>query len=260
MPPQTAKKEALINTPTIMTTIRNIPRHIAIIMDGNGRWAQQQGQERSFGHKAGTEAVRSVITGAGELGVQYLTLYTFSTENWNRPKEEIKLLMSLLVQSVYNELEKLMENHVRLLMAGRIEDLPAECQEAMRTAMETTASNTGLTVILALSYSGRTEITHAMQAIAHEALEGKIKPEDITPDTIAQHLYLPEVPDPDILIRTGGDFRISNFLLWQSAYTEFFFVNKMWPDFRKEDLQEIVSDFQHRERRYGKTGEQVREH
>lgn len=243
-----------------MTTFRNIPRHIAIIMDGNGRWAQQQGKERSFGHKAGTEAVRSVMKGAGELGVQYLTLYTFSTENWNRPKEEVDLLMALLVQNVYGELEQLMKNQVRLLMAGRIEDLPADCQEAMRTAIETTASNTGLTVILALSYSGRTEITHAMQTIANEVLEGDLMPNDITPDTVSKHLYLPEVPDPDILIRTGGDYRISNFLLWQSAYTEFFFVNKMWPDFRKEDLQEIVSDFQHRERRYGKTGEQVREH
>lgn len=237
-----------------------IPRHVAIIMDGNGRWAQQHGRERSYGHKAGTDAVRSVIEGAGEIGVQYLTLYTFSTENWNRPKEEVELLMGLLVKSIHDELDELMKKQVRLLMAGRMEDLPESARGAMQFAIDKTAGNKGLTLILALSYSGRTELTHAAQNIARGVQNGSLAPEDITPETISQHLYLPEVPDPDILIRTGGECRISNFLLWQMAYTEFFFLPVMWPDFRKEHLRETIAVFQNRERRFGKTGEQVRGH
>lgn len=233
---------------------------MAVIMDGNGRWAQQHGHERSFGHKAGIEAVRSVIEGAAELGIRYLTLYTFSTENWNRPKEEVELLMGLLVQSVHNELESLMKNHVRLLVEGRVEDLPETCREAMQAAIDSTAGNDGLTVILALSYSGRVELARAAQSIARKVQDGQLSPEDVQPDTVTQHLYLPNVPDPDILIRTGGETRISNFLLWQLAYTELFFIPTMWPDFRKEHLREIVTQFQSRERRFGKTGEQVREH
>ncbi len=237
-----------------------IPKHVAVIMDGNGRWAQQHGHERSFGHKAGIEAVRSVIEGAAELGIRYLTLYTFSTENWNRPKEEVELLMGLLVQSVHNELESLMKNHVRLLVEGRVEDLPETCREAMQAAIDSTAGNDGLTVILALSYSGRVELARAAQSIARKVQAGQLSPEDVQPDTVTRHLYLPNVPDPDILIRTGGETRISNFLLWQLAYTELFFIPTMWPDFRKEHLREIVTQFQSRERRFGKTGEQVREH
>ncbi|MCR4680004.1 MAG: isoprenyl transferase [Bacteroidales bacterium] len=237
-----------------------IPKHVAVIMDGNGRWAQQHGHERSFGHKAGIEAVKSVIEGAAELGIRYLTLYTFSTENWNRPKEEVELLMGLLVQSVHNELESLMKNHVRLLVEGRVEDLPETCREAMQAAIDSTAGNDGLTVILALSYSGRVELARAAQSIARKVQAGQLSPEDVQPDTVTRHLYLPNVPDPDILIRTGGETRISNFLLWQLAYTELFFIPTMWPDFRKEHLREIVTQFQSRERRFGKTGEQVREH
>ncbi|MBR0304024.1 MAG: isoprenyl transferase [Bacteroidales bacterium] len=237
-----------------------IPCHIAVIMDGNGRWAQQRGHERTYGHKAGLDAVRSVIEGAGEMGVKYLTLYTFSTENWNRPKEEVDMLMGLLAQSIHNELEELMAKHVRLLIQGRMQDLPESCHDAMQSAIDQTANNDGLTLILALSYSGRTEITRAAKAIAQEVSQGTLRVEDIQPDTITQHLYHSDVPDPDMLIRTGGECRISNFLLWQMAYTEFFFVPVMWPDFRKEDLREIIIDFQSRERRYGKTGMQVREH
>ncbi len=237
-----------------------IPQHVAVIMDGNGRWAQQHGRERTYGHKAGVDAVRSVIEGAGELGVRYLTLYTFSTENWNRPKEEVEMLMGLLVKAVNDELDELMAKQVRLLVTGRMEDLPMASREAMQLAIDKTADNKGLTLILALSYSGRTELTHAAQSIASEVLKGAIQLEDITPDTLTRHLYLPDVPDPDILIRTGGECRISNFLLWQLAYTEFFFLPVMWPDFRKEHLRGVIADFQNRERRYGKTGEQVRDH
>lgn len=245
----------------IQETIRSgkLPQHIAIIMDGNGRWAQQQGHERTFGHKNGVEAVRSIIEGAGELGIKYLTLYAFSTENWNRPKEEIEMLMGLLIQSIHNELEKLMKNHVRLMMTGRLSDLPESCQNALQDAIDRTAFNDGLTVVLALSYSGRTELTDAVRAIAQKSANGEITPSEITPETISNHLYHNEIPDPDILIRTGGDYRISNFLLWEIAYSELFFSPIMWPDFRKENLFDIIYDFQHRERRFGKTGEQVRE-
>ncbi len=234
-----------------------MPKHIAIIMDGNGRWAQQHGHERTFGHKNGVEAVRSVIEGAGEMGIQYLTLYAFSTENWNRPKEEVEMLMALLVQSIRNELERLNKNQVRLMMTGRIEDLPASCQKELQDAINQTAQNKGLTVVLALSYSGRAELTDMARAIARKAAAGQLTPEQIDTDCVQQHLYHGDIPDPDILIRTGGDFRISNFLLWELAYTELFFVPTMWPDFRKEDLREIILDFQTRERRYGKTSEQV---
>ncbi len=237
-----------------------IPAHVAIIMDGNGRWAQQHGHERTFGHRNGVEAVRSVIEGAGEMGIRFLTLYAFSTENWNRPKEEVDMLMGLLVQSIHNELPKLMANHVRLRMTGRMKDLPESCRDALTDAIQQTANNDGLTVVLALSYSGRTEIINAAQRIAKACANGELNPDTLSAEDVQQHLYNPDIPDPDILIRTGGDFRISNFLLWEIAYTEFFFVPTMWPDFRKQDLLQILTDFQKRERRFGKTGEQVREH
>lgn len=236
-----------------------LPKHVAIIMDGNGRWAQQHGHERTFGHKNGVEAVRSVIEGAGEMGIKYLTLYAFSTENWNRPKEEVEMLMSLLVQSIHNELDSLMKNQVRLQMIGRLSDLPASCQQALQDAIDKTAGNKGLTVLLALSYSGRSELIDAAKRISQQVLQGELSVQDINQETVQQNLYHGEIPDPDILIRTGGDFRISNFLLWEIAYAELFFIPTMWPDFRKQDLKEIIIDFQTRERRYGKTGEQVRE-
>lgn len=240
--------------------MNRMPQHVAVIMDGNGRWAQNHGHERYYGHQAGVEAVRGIIECAAELGIRYLTLYTFSTENWNRPKEEVELLMGLLVKAMHNELEKLIANNVRLLMAGRMQDLPESSREAMQYAIDKTAANDGLTVVLAISYSGRSELAHAAASIARKAVEGVLDPEEISEETISRHLYLSEVPDPDILIRTGGECRLSNFLLWQLAYAEFFFLPVMWPDFSKDDFKEIIADFQNRERRYGKTGEQVRKH
>ena len=235
-----------------------LPEHVAIIMDGNGRWAQQQSQERVFGHQQGVEAVRRVIEAAAEVGVKYLTLYTFSTENWNRPKEEVDALMSLLVKAVHNELESLKKNKVRLRAIGDIEDLPPLCRSELQRALDETANDTGLTVVLALSYSGRMELTHAAQKMAAAARDGQLKPEDITVDTVSKYLYDNEIPDPEILIRTGGEYRISNFLLWQAAYSEFFFLPIMWPEFQKKDLWQVILDYQSRERRFGKTGEQVK--
>lgn len=238
--------------------LKSLPRHVAVVMDGNGRWAQQHGHERTYGHQNAIEAVRSTIEGAAELGIQYLTLYTFSTENWNRPKEEVEMLMTLLVQSIHNELEGLMKNQVRLMMTGRMEDLPEVCRQSMQDAIDQTAGNKGLTLVLALSYSGRAEIIDMVRKIARQTVAGELQLDEISEQTVQQNLYHGDVPDPDIMIRTGGDCRISNFLLWQLAYAELFFVPKMWPDFRKQDLFEIVSAFQTRERRFGKTGEQVR--
>ena len=234
--------------------------HIAIIMDGNGRWAQQRGHERSFGHEQGVEAVRSVTEGATEMGIPYLTLYTFSTENWNRPKEEIDMLMRLLTRVIAKEVDTFMKNGVRLLTTGRMDTLPEECQKSMRDAEEITANNKNTTLILALSYSGRSELVDATKQIAYKAANGQINPDNIDESTLQQHLYHPEIPDVDLLIRTGGDLRISNFLLWEIAYAELFFSPIMWPDFRKEHLREIVDHFVSRERRFGKTGEQVRAH
>ena len=234
-----------------------VPKHIAIIMDGNGRWAKQQSQARVFGHQHGVEAVRRTIEAAAEAGVKYLTLYTFSTENWNRPKEEVDALMSLLVKAVHSELESLKKNQVRLKAIGNLKDLPSACYEELQRALQETADDKGLTVVLALSYSGRTELTYAAQQLAKKVQNGQLKPEDITAEVVGNHLYDSEIPDPDILIRTGGEYRVSNFLLWQMAYTEFFFLPKMWPEFQKEDLWQEILDFQSRERRFGKTGEQV---
>lgn len=242
-----------------MDNERNI-NHVAIIMDGNGRWAQQRGHERNFGHENGVEAVRSVVECARELSIPYLTLYTFSTENWNRPKEEINLLMHLLVKAIADEVPKLDENGVRLHVSGRIDTLPQECQTALQGALEQTAHNHHLNLILALSYSGRAELVDCTRNIAREVAAGKLDLNTISEQTIQKHLYHPEVPDVDLLIRTGGDMRISNFLLWQIAYAELFFSPVMWPDFRKTHMKEIVEQFLSRERRFGKTGEQVRAH
>ena len=234
--------------------------HIAIIMDGNGRWAQQHGHERNFGHEHGVETVRRVVQETVALGIPYLTLYTFSTENWNRPKEEVDMLMRLLTSSIVKEVDELHANGVRLLTTGRLETLPEDCQESMRAAMRKTADNRTLTLILALSYSGRAEIADMAKAIAQKAIAGDIHPDKIDETTVQQHLYHPDIPDVDLMIRTGGDVRISNFLLWEIAYAELFFTPVLWPDFSKEDLREIVAKFGTRERRFGKTGEQVRAH
>ncbi|MBO6080366.1 MAG: di-trans,poly-cis-decaprenylcistransferase [Bacteroidales bacterium] len=235
-------------------------KHVAIIMDGNGRWAQQHGHERTFGHEQGVEAVRSVTEGATEMGIPYLTLYTFSTENWNRPKEEVDMLMRLLTRVIAKEVDTFMKNGVRLLTTGRLDTLPEDCQKSMRDAEEITANNKNTTLILALSYSGRSELVDTAKQIARKAANGQLNPDDIDENTIQQHLYHPEIPDVDLLIRTGGDLRISNFLLWEIAYAELFFSPIMWPDFRKDHLREILEQFTHRERRFGKTGEQVRAH
>lgn len=234
--------------------------HIAIIMDGNGRWAQQQGKERAYGHKHGVEAVRSVVEGACEARVPYLTLYTFSTENWNRPKEEIETLMRLLTTAIANEVPMLMKNNIRLMTSGRVEMLPKDCQESLQKAVEQTAGNSRLTLVLAISYSGRSEIVDAVRKISEKVRTGEIKSDDINESTVSSHLYNPQIPDVDLMIRTGGDVRISNFLLWQIAYAELYFSPVMWPDFRKEHLHEIIEQFTKRERRFGKTGEQVRTH
>jgi len=235
--------------------LKQIPRHIAIIMDGNGRWAEENGKERIFGHQNGVEAVRSAIEGAGEAGVQFLTLYAFSTENWNRPKEEVDALMGLLVKAIQNEIDGLMRNKVRLQSIGNLERLPLECQIQLQDAIEKTKNNTGLTVILALSYSGRWEITDAVI----QMIKNHVNEENITEQFFSTFLNTNTIPDPDILIRTGCEYRISNFLLWQIAYTELFFPPVLWPDFRKENLFDILAEYQKRQRRFGKTGKQIQD-
>jgi undecaprenyl diphosphate synthase len=235
-----------------------IPKHVAIIMDGNGRWAEQHGLDRIFGHREGVEAVRSVVEGAGEIGIDYLTLYAFSTENWNRPKEEVNALMGLLVHAIVAETENLHKNNVSLRTIGDIASLPQEVQLKLAGAISMTARNTGLKLVLALSYSGRWEMVEAVKIMANELKNYKIDKSDINEELIGKYLPTFGLPDPELLIRTGGEFRVSNFLLWQIAYTELFFTPKLWPDYRKEDLFEAVNDFQRRERRFGKTSEQIR--
>jgi len=233
--------------------IDNIPEHIAIIMDGNGRWAEEHGKERVFGHQNGVEAVRSTIEGAGEAGVKYLTLYAFSTENWNRPKEEVDALMALLVKAIHSELDNLMANNVRLQTIGNIESLPEKCQIELQDAIDKTKNNKGLTVVLALSYSGRWEIVNAVK----EIVKNNVKENELSENSFSSYLNTQHIPDPDILIRTGREFRISNFLLWQIAYTELFFSDILWPDFRKEHLFEIIAQYNTRQRRFGMTGAQI---
>ena len=234
-------------------------QHIAIIMDGNGRWAKQRGMERVFGHKEGANAVRRVVEAAGKLQIPYLTLYTFSTENWNRPEAEVTALMSLLVSAIRNETENLIQNNVRLNAIGNLEDLPESCRKELMDAIAQTAHCTGLTLTLALSYSGRSELTRTARRIAQQVAEGHLSPEAVTDETIGNNLYTSDIPDPDILIRTGGEQRISNFLLWQLAYTELFFLPVMWPDFTGEHLREVIDNYLSRERRFGKTSEQVQQ-
>ncbi len=235
-----------------------IPRHVAVIMDGNGRWAELHGNDRIYGHRQGVDAVRSIVEGAGEIGIEYLTLYAFSTENWNRPKEEVDALMSLLVDAIVQEIDNLNEKNVRMRVVGNIFCFPDQVQVKLSEAIESTSANTGLNLVLALSYSGRWEILEAVRKIVRDAQEGVISEEDINDKTFVNYLSSFEIPDPELLIRTSGEFRISNFLLWQIAYSEFYFTPILWPDFRKENLYEAIVDFQGRERRFGKTSEQIR--
>jgi undecaprenyl diphosphate synthase len=236
----------------------HLPRHVAIIMDGNGRWAELHGNERIQGHKHGVEAVRSVVEGAGEVGIDFLTLYAFSTENWDRPKAEVNALMSLLVDAIIKETDNLDEKNVRMLAIGDLLSLPSDAQSELNWAIQRTSANSGLTLVLALSYSGRWEILEAIKKMINDIKNKRITETQINDTFFANYLSTAGIPDPELMIRTSGEFRISNFLLWQMAYTEFYFTDKLWPDFRKEDLFEAIIDFQRRERRFGKTSEQIR--
>lgn len=232
-----------------------IPAHIAIIMDGNGRWARAKGLPRTAGHVEGVATVKRITEEATRLGVKYLTLYTFSTENWNRPAEEVAALMNLVLTNLEEEI--FMKNNVRFRMIGEMERLPQSVQKRLGECIERTSVNTGMTMVVALSYSSRWELTRAARLLATKVLNGKMAPEDITEETLAAHLATDFMPDPDLLIRTGGELRISNYLLWQCAYSEFYFTDRYWPDFNEESLREAIADYQHRQRRYGKTGEQI---
>ena len=238
--------------------LEQLPKHVAIIMDGNGRWAKKKGNARIYGHKNGVKAVRDVVEAAGEIGVDYLTLYAFSTENWNRPKAEVEALMTLLVSTINSETNDLRKNNVRLKVIGNTNSLPNKVRMKLENAIAKTSQSTGLTLVLALSYSGRWELVNAAQKIAQQALDGGLAPSEITESHIEQALTTVGMPDPDLLIRTSGEYRISNFLLWQLAYSELYFTEKLWPDFRKEDFFEAIVDYQKRERRFGKTGEQLK--
>ncbi|MGM0376034.1 MAG: isoprenyl transferase [Bacteroidota bacterium] len=235
-----------------------LPGHVAIIMDGNGRWARQRGSERVFGHQHGVTAVREVTEAAAELGMKYLTLYAFSTENWNRPRNEVDALMSLLVSTITAETKTLTDNNVKLTSIGCKENLPRDVQEKLATCMKETQTNDGLTLVLALSYSSRWEIIEAVKKVASDARDGQIDPSVIDADLFSQYLETSNIPDPELLIRTSGEHRISNFLLWQIAYSELYFCNVLWPDFRKEHFFEALLDFQGRERRFGKVSDQVK--
>lgn len=233
-----------------------IPAHIAIIMDGNGRWAKARGMNRSMGHQQGVVAVREITTACSNMGVKFLTLYTFSTENWNRPADEVAALMSLILTSLEEEL--FMNNNVRLRIIGDLSRVPEVVRESILGLQERTSVNTGMTMVIALSYSSRWEITNTVRQLADEVKQGKLQPEDITEQIISSHLTTNFMPDPDLLIRTGGEVRLSNYLLWQCAYTEFYFCDTFWPDFHEADLCKAIEWFQNRERRYGKTSEQVK--
>lgn len=234
-----------------------LPDHVAIIMDGNGRWAKARGLDRVFGHKAGVDTVKKIVEAAGEIGLKYLTLYTFSLENWKRPKEEVDALMELMVDAIIRETPDLMRQQVRIKVIGHTSDLPENVWTKMKNLVEQTAGNTGVTLVLALSYGARWEIVEAAKCLAQACKDGKLNPENITEESFASFLTTKDIPDPDLLIRTSGETRLSNFLLWQSAYTEFYFISKFWPDFEKDDLYLAIRNFQKRERRFGMTGEQV---
>ena len=234
-----------------------LPRHIAIIMDGNGRWAKKQGLARMFGHRQGVETVHNITVAATKLGVEYLTLYTFSTENWNRPKEEVDALMTLLVDTIAKETPTLMDNNVRLQTIGDIDRLPESAKKKFLACIEQTSRNTGLTMVLALSYSSRWEITEAMRKAVEAAQAGQVRPEDVSEQMVSSLMTTAQIPDPDLLIRTSGEYRISNFLLWQLAYSELYFTDCLWPEFTDEEFYKAIVDYQKRERRFGKTSEQI---
>ena len=235
-----------------------LPRHIAVIMDGNGRWAKNKGAARVFGHKNAVKAVRDTTEACAELGIEYLTLYAFSTENWSRPKDEVDALMQLLVSTIRSELDNLIKNKIRLAVIGNMQHLPKVCQKELQEAMEVTKDNTGLTVVLAISYSGRWEILEAVRQIATDVEKGKLQITEINNEVFSQYLNTKDIPDPELLIRTSGEMRISNFLLWQIAYSELYMPDVLWPDFRKEHLYEAILAYQKRERRFGKISEQVK--
>jgi len=232
-----------------------LPQHVAITMDGNGRWAKSKGKFRVFGHQSGVKAVRDTIEGAAEIGLKYITLYAFSTENWNRPKREVNALMSLLVSTINKETKTLLDNNIRLEAIGNIEELPKKCQSELKEAIEKTKHGSGTTLILALSYSSRWEIINAIKQI----VKNKVSEKNINEELFSQYLTTKGVPNPELLIRTSGEQRISNFLLWQIAYSELYFTDILWPEFRREDLFEAIHKFQQRERRFGKISEQIKE-
>ena len=252
-------ENAQTNNMSLKETIdlERLPKHIAVIMDGNGRWAKKNGMDRFMGHKEGVVSVRKISDAVGRLGIEYLTLYTFSTENWNRPKEEIDALMTLMITAIENESEDLMANNVRLKAIGDIKRLPQETYEILLNVIEKTSKNTGLNLTLALSYSSRWELTETVKKISTAVKNGSLNIELINEETISENLSTCGTPDPDLLIRTGGERRISNYLLWQLAYTELYFTDTYWPAFREENLFAAIVDYQHRERRFGKTGEQI---
>jgi undecaprenyl diphosphate synthase len=235
----------------------NLPEHIAIIMDGNGRWAQKHALGRIAGHRKGSEAVRRVVRACRKLGVKYLTLYAFSSENWSRPEEEVSALMSLLIRYLRSEEKELLDNGIRLTAIGNIAALPDRVKKTLQKTMDGTAGNREMTLVLALNYGGRDEILEAARKALAERDRGRLVPGDLTPELFSSYLYTAGIPDPDLLIRTSGEYRVSNFLLWQTAYTEFFFTDVLWPDFSEEDLTEAISDYQRRERRFGLTSEQL---
>ena len=237
--------------------LQRLPRHIAIIMDGNGRWAKEKGQDRLYGHFHGVESVRNIVEGCAELGVEYLTLYAFSTENWDRPQYEVTGLIELLVETIRKETETLNKNNIKLHVIGDVKMLPEYAQKELNESLQITSQNTGLNLVMALSYSSRWELVQAVKHIAEDVKAGKIDPANITQNTLQQYLVTSNFPDPELMIRTSGEYRISNFLLYQLAYAELYFTNVRWPDFRKENLYEAILDFQGRERRFGKTGDQV---
>lgn len=236
----------------------NLPRHIAIIMDGNGRWAKKQGLPRVAGHREGIQSVRTVVELCTRLGIEVLTLYTFSTENWRRPREEVSALMGLLVETLRKEIKKLVKNNISFTVIGNMDRLPVEIQQSVQEAIQMTQNNTGLILNLALSYGSREEIVHAVKSIAEKVKQGELQPEDISQEIIQAHLYTAELPDPDLLIRTSGESRVSNFLLWQLAYTEIYITDVLWPDFRENEFFLAIEDYQRRERRFGKVSEQLK--
>ncbi len=242
-----------------LTTNGPLPKHIAIIMDGNGRWAKQRGLPRIAGHNEGVNSVRDIIEACAQLGVEYLTLYTFSTENWKRPQDEVSMLMRLLVKALRDERDRLHQNEVRLKVIGEFHILPHEVAKELRDAMEMMKENSGLTLVLALSYSGRWDITNAVKKMYADIHAGMIKREKITEEMISNYLETKNIPDPDLLIRTSGELRLSNFLLWQLAYSEIVIVNEFWPAFRRKHLYDAIADFQTRERRFGMVSEQVQQ-